>query len=216
VAAWTVAGGDPLSEYRAKRDFTRTAEPSGAGTPDPTAPTDALPDGVETGAFVVQQHDATRMHYDFRLEVGGVLKSWAVPRGPSLDPGQKRLAVPTEDHPLEYRHYEGTIPRGSYGAGPTLIWDHGTYVNVSHHQGRLMDMESALTKGHVSVWLRGEKLSGAWSLTRMEHTRDGKEAWLLVKQKDGGAEPGSDVTMDKPRSVVSGLTISEMKEHPPA
>ena len=216
MAAWIVAGSDPLSEYRAKRDFTRTAEPSGDAGADGAASGSGLPEDVETGAFVVQQHDATRMHYDFRLEVGGVLKSWAVPRGPSLDPAQKRLAVPTEDHPLEYRHYEGTIPKRSYGAGPTLVWDQGTYVNVSHHDGHLMDMAAALAKGHLSVWLQGEKLAGGWSLTRMEHTRDGKEAWLLVKQKDGGAEPGTDVTADKPRSVVSGLTIAEMKAQPPA
>jgi bifunctional non-homologous end joining protein LigD len=168
---------------------------------------------VESGAFVIQQHDARRMHYDFRIEVDGVLKSWAVPRGPSTDPTDKRLAVPTEDHPLEYANYEGVIPEGGYGAGPSLLWDRGDYVNISHDRhGRLLPMAAALSKGHVSIWLRGEKLVGGWSLTRIENSRDGKEAWLLVKRTDAAADASGDITVKMPRSVASGLTIDQLRQ----
>ncbi|HZU72900.1 MAG TPA: DNA polymerase ligase N-terminal domain-containing protein [Acidimicrobiales bacterium] len=205
---------EALAPYRAKRDFSRTDEPAGA--PEgaaPSGPADvALPEGVETGAFVVQEHDARRLHYDFRLEVDGVLKSWAVPRGPSTDPNAKRLAVPTEDHPLEYGGYEGVIPEGGYGAGPSLLWDRGTYINLSHDRtGAPVPMTAALAKGHLSVWLRGEKLVGGWSLTRIENSRDGKEAWLLVKRADAAADPDSDITVQRPRSVLSGLTLDDLR-----
>ncbi|HZT64538.1 MAG TPA: DNA polymerase ligase N-terminal domain-containing protein [Acidimicrobiales bacterium] len=209
--------GDGLEEYRRKRDFSETAEPSGEGdrgrppAPRPALPPD-LPEGVETGSFVVQQHGARRLHWDFRLEVGGVLKSWAVPRGPSTNPAEKRLAVPTEDHPLDYQHYEGVIPRGNYGAGPSLIWDRGTYVNISHdRRGRPVPMDKALAKGHVSVWLAGEKLAGGWSLTRIEgDSTAGKQAWLLVKRADPAADAERDIVEDSPRSVVSGRTLEEL------
>lgn len=214
----------PLDRYRAKRDFTRTDEPSGADGPGRTGapggpsgpgtgsepPPAALPPGSETGEFVIQLHDATRTHYDFRLEVGGVLRSWAVPRGPSYDPAEKRLAVPTEDHPFEYREYEGVIPEGSYGAGPSLIWDRGTYVNISHdRRGRLVPLARALEKGHASVWLQGRKLLGGWALTRIEE--GAKPAWLLVKRADAAADPEYDVVEAEPRSVVSGLTVEELR-----
>ena len=215
--------GDPLREYRRKRDFARTSEPA----PDPAAPAGApgesaagprgagdaaaLPPGVESGAYVVQQHAARRMHYDVRLEVGGVLKSWAVPKGPSTDPAEKRLAVPTEDHPLAYQHYEGVIPQGSYGAGPSLLWDRGRYVNISHHGGRPVPMAQALRDGHVSVWFQGEKLAGGYALTRIERSRDGREAWLLVKRADAAADAGRDITAELPRSVASGRTIEELR-----
>lgn len=206
-----MAGDEPLARYRSMRDFTRTDEPAGEASlrPAPSAP---LPEGVESGAFAIQQHDARRMHYDLRLEVDGVLKSWAVPKGPSTDPAEKRLAVPTEDHPMEYASYEGVIPEGGYGAGPSLLWDRGDYVNISHDRhGRLLPMATALAKGHVSIWFRGEKLVGGWSLTRIENSRDGKEAWLLVKRADAAADASLDITAERPRSVASGLTIDELR-----
>ncbi|HUZ44985.1 MAG TPA: DNA polymerase ligase N-terminal domain-containing protein [Acidimicrobiales bacterium] len=203
-----------LGEYRRKRDFEVTSEPAGA-TDDTPAPTGGipveLPEGIETGAFVIQQHDATRMHFDVRIEVGGVLRSWAVPKGPSYDPAVKRLAVPTEDHPLEYQHYEGVIPKGSYGGGPSLLWDRGSFVNISHDgRGRVVPLARALDKGHVSVWFRGQKLEGGWAFTRIEDRRSGGVTWLMVKRVDATADPERDVVTEMPRSVLSGLTVDEL------
>ena len=209
-----MAGTDPLERYRAKRDFDTTSEPSGRpAEPDaPPAGSGELPEGVETGVFCVQMHDATRLHWDVRLEVDGILRSWAVPRGPSYDPAVKRLAVPTEDHPMEYLDYEGNIPSGAYGGGPSLLWDKGTYVNISHdRQGRVVALVPALDKGHVSIWFQGEKLQGGWSLTRIQdRTRDGV-TWLMVKRADATADPDRDVVVESPRSVKSGLTVDELR-----
>ncbi|WP_292518585.1 DNA polymerase ligase N-terminal domain-containing protein [Methanoculleus sp.] len=192
-----MAGSDTLDEYRAKRDFARTPEPPGgreAAAADPI--------------FVIQKHDATTLHYDFRLEVDGVLKSWAVPKGPSTSPKEKRLAVPTEDHPLGYAGFEGVIPAGSYGAGTVLVWDRGTYQNLTQKSGREVGVAEALRQGHVSVWLEGERVRGGYALTRF---RTGKgEAWLLVKKDDPGAEPGRDPVATEPRSVISGRTLEEI------
>lgn len=206
---------DPLERYRSKRDFRRTSEPSGAGADDSSAPPaggPALPEGVESGVFCVQQHDATRLHWDVRVEVDGVLRSWAVPRGPSYDPAVKRLAVPTEDHPMEYLDYEGNIPSGAYGGGPSLLWDRGTYVNISHDsRGRVVPLARALEKGHASVWFQGEKLQGGWALTRIQDRSKGGVTWLLVKRADATADPGRDVVAELPRSVKSGLTVDELR-----
>ncbi|MCK8518830.1 DNA polymerase ligase N-terminal domain-containing protein [Methanoculleus sp. 7T] len=188
---------DTLDDYRGKRDFSRTPEPPGE-----RKGAAALP------LFVVQKHDATTLHYDFRLEVDGVLKSWAVPKGPSADPKEKRLAAPTEDHPLDYADFEGVIPEGSYGAGTVLVWDRGTYRNLTQKGGREVPVAEALTRGHVSVWLEGEKVRGGYALTRF---RTGKgEAWLLVKKDDAEADPSRDPVAAEPRSVVSGRTIEEI------
>jgi DNA ligase D-like protein (predicted 3'-phosphoesterase) len=153
-------------------------------------------------------HDATHLHYDFRLEADGVLKSWAVPKGPSLDPKQKRLAVPTEDHPLGYADFEGVIPEGSYGAGTVLVWDRGTYRNLTEQDGREIGVAEGLGRGHISVRLLGEKVRGGYALSRF---RTGKgEAWLLVKKDDAEADPGRDPVATEPRSVVSGRTLEEV------
>jgi DNA ligase D-like protein (predicted 3'-phosphoesterase) len=184
---------DQLETYRRKRDFGRTPEPEGAP---------ARAAQMTSGRFVVQKHAATRLHYDFRLEVDGVLKSWAVPKGPSYDPGQKRLAVPTEDHPLEYEGFEGVIPKGQYGAGTVIVWDRGTYRNLSP-----VPMGKALADGHATFWLDGQKLKGGWALTRFRTGED--EAWLLVKMADEAAEPTRDVT-DDDRSVLTGRTLAEV------
>jgi bifunctional non-homologous end joining protein LigD len=148
--------------------------------------------------FVVHKHQARRLHYDFRLEWDGVLLSWAVPKGPSLDPAVKRLAVPTEDHPLEYADFEGVIPEGEYGAGTVMIWDRGTWAPEAS------DVRAALAAGELKFTLAGEKLRGGWVLVR---TRRGD--WLLIKHRDAAAST-ADVTYTQPRSVVSGRTLAEI------
>ncbi len=138
-----------LEDYTAKRDFSRTPEPAGTGRRAAGAP-----------IFVVQKHDASHLHYDFRLEVDGVLKSWAIPKGPSTDPREKRLAVPTEDHPLEYAGFEGVIPAGEYGAGTVMVWDTGSFRNITEKKGAPVPLAEAVAHGHVKVWLEGQKLKG--------------------------------------------------------
>jgi len=186
-----------LKTYRAKRDFTRTPEPSGEG--EKARKCRGL-------SFVVQEHAARRLHYDFRLELDGVLLSWAVPKGPSLDPGQKRLAVRTEDHPLEYGGFEGVIPQGEYGAGPVLLWDRGTWEPEN-------DPHEGLRKGHLAFTLSGEKLRGRFHLVRTRGYPYGeRESWLLIKGHDEVASPTArDIVADLPRSVLSGRTIEEVR-----
>ena len=189
VPAGRAEGG--LGRYRAKRDFAKTSEPSGAGG-GPGAP------AADAGVYVVQKHHAGHLHYDLRLESDGVLKSWAVPKGPSLDPSEKRLAVEVEDHPLDYALFEGSIPEGEYGAGTVIVWDRGTYRPKGGES-----FEAMLEKGSVKVEIAGEKLRGGFALVR---TRFGgkKTNWLLIKEKDAEARPGSDITAEAPRSVLSG------------
>ena len=189
---------DPrLDKYLAKRHFAITTEPQGGSA------SEGLP------RFVIQQHDATRMHYDVRLEVEGVLVSWAVPRGPSMDPSEKRLAVMTEDHPMDYAGFEGHIPKGEYGGGPVIVWDAGLYHNLtSGRRGGVRPMREALDRGHVKVWLMGEKLQGAWALQR---TDEAKRQWLMVKVKDAAADPELDPVRDDPWSILSGRTVRELE-----
>ncbi len=145
-----------LREYRGKRDFERTREPQGRKGASEEAP-----------RFVVQIHDASTLHFDFRLQVDDVLKSWSVPKGPSDDPQDKRLAMPTEDHPLEYEEFEGVIPKGEYGGGTVIVWDHGTYEPLSHdRKGRPVDFGESIEHGHATFRLRGSKLHGEYALTR--------------------------------------------------
>ena len=193
-----------LQEYRKKRDFGRTPEPDEA-------------DGAGASAagrtFVVQKHAATRLHYDFRLELDGTLKSWAVPKGPSLDPSQRRLAVHVEDHPLSYGGFEGVIPQGEYGAGPVIVWDRGSWEPVDD------DPADAYDQGRLKFRLDGEKLSGVWNLVRMSgKAAEGDRNWLLIKENDEAAEPGSDSALvdDAPASVLSGSTIEEVERRPEA
>ncbi|MBP7146343.1 MAG: DNA ligase D [Acidobacteria bacterium] len=194
-----------LKEYQRKRDFRRTPEP--AGTPRRRAARRAP--AREPGLrFVVQKHDASRLHYDLRLEMEGVLKSWAVPKGPSLDPGVKRLAVHTEDHPLEYRHFEGTIPAGEYGAGTMIVWDRGRWFPEG-------DPVQAHEKGHLRFRLEGEKLTGGWHLVRTGRRGDPKDEknWLLFKDADDDARRSShaaEIVEQLPQSVSSGRTIEEL------
>jgi bifunctional non-homologous end joining protein LigD len=157
---------DLLKTYREKRNFHLTSEPQG---------------GIFTpgsGIFVVQEHRSRSLHYDLRLEVDGVLKSWAVPKGLSLDPRDKRLAIETEDHPVEYASFEGTIPEGQYGAGTVVVWDTGSYLNMTQKDGQETSMAQALHRGHAAFWLEGKKLKGGYAITRT------KRGWILVKMKD--------------------------------
>ena len=156
---------DRLKTYREKRNFSVTPEPSGERA------------ASYSQIFVVQEHSSRSLHYDLRLEVDGVLKSWAVPKGPSLDPRDKRLAIQTEDHPMEYASFEGTIPEGQYGAGTVILWDTGTYKNMTQKDGQEISMAQALHDGHASFWMEGKKLKGGYALTRT------KRGWILVKIK---------------------------------
>jgi DNA ligase D-like protein (predicted 3'-phosphoesterase) len=162
------------------------------------------------GRFVFQKHAATSLHYDFRLEAGGALKSWAVPKGPSTDPRDKRLAMPVEDHSLDYGDFEGVIPEGSYGAGAVIVWDTGEYHNLTEKDGEEVPIEQALENGHAVVWLEGRKLRGAWSLNRIASGED--ERWLLVKRRDGEADARRNPVSTEPESVLSGRTIEEVRE----
>lgn len=157
----------------------------------------------------MQRHDASTLHYDFRLEVDGVLKSWAVPKGPSPDPHQKRLATATEDHPLDYATFEGVIPEGSYGAGTVVVWDTGSYRNLTARRGRPVGMAEAIDAGHVKVWLDGEKLRGGYALTR-SHIR-GREQWLLVKVDDDQADRRRNPVRAQPESVLTGRTNADLR-----
>ena len=154
--------------------------------------------------FVIQKHAASSLHYDFRLEAGGTLKSWAVPKGPSTDPRDKRLAMPVEDHALEYGDFEGVIGEG-YGAGAVIVWDTGRYRNLGD-----VPIEEALGQGHATFWLEGQKLKGAWSLRRIAEGRD--ERWLLVKKRDEEADARRNPVSTQPESVVSGRTIEQVRE----
>jgi DNA ligase D-like protein (predicted 3'-phosphoesterase) len=177
-----------LAEYNRKRRFAITPEPPGR-----------MPSSRKASAlaFVVQKHRASHLHYDFRLEHEGAMLSWAVPKGPSLDPTVRRLAMQTEPHPMDYNQFEGVIPEGEYGGGTVMIWDHGTW------EPEVPDVTRALQKGDLKFRLRGKKLRGSWVLVR---TRD--RNWLLIKHRDAEASVASDLTVSKPRSVVSRRTMA--------
>ncbi|MFN2291362.1 MAG: DNA polymerase ligase N-terminal domain-containing protein [Anaerolineae bacterium] len=190
---------DKLQKYRDKRDFRRTPEPQGGGGSSSEKP-----------VFVLQKHDASRLHYDLRLEMDGVLKSWAVPKGPSTDPSQKRLAVPTEDHPLEYADFEGVIPQDEYGGGVMIVWDKGTYRNLQADKDDSRSMAESYEDGHIEIWLEGEKLSGGYALIRTGKEDDSR--WLLIKMKDDRADARRNPTSTEPKSVLSGRTLEEVRE----
>jgi DNA ligase D-like protein (predicted 3'-phosphoesterase) len=194
------ASDGDLEDYRSRRDLRRSAEPSGSGRAGDGEP-----------VFVVQRHDASSLHFDVRLQVGDVLASWAVPKGPSLDPRDKRLAHRTEDHPLEYADFEGVIGKGQYGAGSVVVWDTGTFENLTEDDGQPVDLADALENGHLKVRLHGEKLTGAFALTHT--TIGGDEAnWLLVKVDDEGADRRRKPASTQPESVLSGRTNEEVAE----
>ena len=198
-----------LEEYRRKRDFEKTAEPAGSDRKAGTLVSETGPPaGTTTGLlYVIQKHDASRLHYDFRLELDGVLLSWAIPKGPSLDPHDRHLAARTEDHPLEYGSFEGTIPEGEYGGGTVLLWDRGTWEPEG-------DPHEMLKKGDLKFALHGDKLKGSWVLVRMKPRpeRGDKEEWLLIKHRDEEAVDGGGqrILEDRPASVASGRTLEEI------
>ncbi len=193
-----------LKTYRKKRDFGKTTEPSGA---QKKITKTSITTKKREGTFVIQQHAARAMHYDVRLEIGGVLVSWAVPKGPSLNPAIKRLAVMTEDHPKEYAHFEGIIPEGQYGAGPVIIWDQGTYKNI-----RDTPMKTCLRQGQVEVFLKGKKLEGGFVFVRTDPATKEKSRWLLIKMRDEYAHARRNPVSSQPESVTTGKTIKNWQK----
>jgi bifunctional non-homologous end joining protein LigD len=190
-----------LAEYRRKRDFTRTAEPPGGDAPH-----------KQKLAFVIQKHAASHLHYDLRLELDGVMKSWAVPKGPSLDPMVKRLAMQVEDHPIEYNTFEGTIPKGEYGGGTVMLWDRGpyTYGGSDSQIDPVEGLRRGFQKGDFKFVLQGKRLRGSWVLVRTRRDERGKAQWLLIKHRDEHAAEGSDVTAEHQTSVATRRTMEEI------
>ncbi len=188
-----------LDDYRKRRDFRRTSEPGGEDGRRPSFASGDAP------VFVIQKHDASTLHYDLRLEVDGALKSWAVPKGPSTDPREKRLAIETEDHPVAYGDFEGVIPEGEYGAGTVLVWDAGSYENLTG-DGDTPPAE-ALRKGHFLFRLKGEKLRGGYALQRID---DDAGHWLLVKMDDEDADARRNPVSTEPDSVLSGRGLKQV------
>lgn len=192
-----------LRRYRDKRDPDRTPEPVDEVGDD-------APEGLERPVFVVQHHAASTEHYDLRLEHDGVLLSWAVPKGPSTDPSEKRLAVHVEDHPLGYADFEGTIPEEEYGGGSVIVWDLGTWENTTtDDDGRHVDVDDALDNGHLSFRVDAQKLGGGYALQRF---RPEKDQWLLIKRDDDAADARRNPTSTEPESVRSGHTVAEMAD----
>lgn len=184
-------------DYESKRDFSRTPEPRGG-----------RPSGGKAPIFVIQKHDASTLHYDFRIEVDGVLRSWAVPKGPSTDPREKRLAIPTEDHPLAYADFEGVIPEDQYGGGTVQVWDTGPYTNITEKDGEEVPLAKALADGHALIRLHGTKLTGGYALHRTGKDEDAR--WLLVKMDDDAADARRNPVSTEPKSVLSKRTIEEI------
>ncbi|MGE0010298.1 MAG: DNA polymerase ligase N-terminal domain-containing protein [Candidatus Babeliales bacterium] len=189
-----------LREYHKKRDFAVSPEPKGKVTSKRKSP-----------IFVIQKHDATSLHYDVRLEIDGVLVSWAVPKGPSLNPAIKHLAVMTEDHPMDYADFEGVIPKGEYGAGPVMVWDTGTYTNIKTKNGKLVPMHECLKQGHIEVFLEGSKINGAFSLVRT-HYQDNPKNWLLIKMKDEFSSAKKNPVNTQNKSVLTGRSMAQIKK----
>jgi bifunctional non-homologous end joining protein LigD len=188
-----------LAEYRRKRDFSKTGEPEGGGARD-----------AKKLQFVIQKHDASHLHYDLRLEQDGVMKSWAVPKGPSLDPSVKRLAMEVEDHPIEYNKFEGTIPQGEYGGGTVMLWDRGSYSYGGSDPDPIEGLRRGYQKGDFKFVLQGKRLRGSWVLVRTRRDPRNRAQWLLIKHRDKYAVPGSDVTAEQQTSVATGRTMEEI------
>jgi bifunctional non-homologous end joining protein LigD len=186
-----------LAEYRKKRDFTRTAEPRGGRRKR----------AVKL-AYVIQKHAASHLHFDLRLQLDGVMKSWAVPKGPSYDPSVKRLAMEVEDHPMEYNTFEGTIPKGQYGGGTVMLWDRGTYE--AEDGGGEESLRDGYERGDLKIVLHGERLQGGWVLVRIRRDEGGRRQWLLIKHRDEMATSKFDVVATVDTSVKSGRTMDEI------
>jgi bifunctional non-homologous end joining protein LigD len=193
-----------LEEYRKKRRFGVTPEPEGK-TPGARRRKKRL-------VYVIQKHRATALHYDFRLEWNGVMLSWAVPKGPSLDPAVKRLAMQVEDHPIEYNVFEGTIPQGEYGGGTVMVWDKGFYEYGGTDPDPTEALRLGYEKGDFKFVLKGKRLKGSWVLVRTRRGDPKRAQWLLIKHRDEFAEPGSDIVADVTTSAVTGRTMEEIAE----
>lgn len=202
AASIVIVGGlimscSSLRTYKAKRNFTVSPEPEG----NTVKKSDKHP------IFVIQKHDASHLHYDFRLEINGVLKSWAVPKGPSTNPADKRLAVETEDHPMEYATFEGVIPEGHYGAGPVIVWDTGTFDNIKEKDGKRVSLNQSYKNGQIEVDLHGKKLQGGYALIRT--TPADEKKWLLIKMRDEYADARRNPVKTQPESVLSKKVIED-------
>lgn len=189
---------DALLLYKNKRNFTISPEPQG----------NYMKKSSTDPIFVIQKHDASHLHYDFRLEINGVLKSWAVPKGPSTDPHDKRLAIETEDHPMDYATFEGVIPEGHYGAGSVIVWDNGTFSNIKEKDGTLIPLDECYKNGHIEVDLHGKKLQGGYALIRA--ISDDKKKWLLIKMRDEDADARRNPVSTQPESVISGQSVEKI------
>lgn len=191
--------GGALAEYQRKRDFSRTAEPRGA-------------EGKmgQKLAYVIQKHAASRLHFDLRLELDGVMKSWAVPKGPSLDPAVKRLAMEVEDHPIDYNKFEGTIPKGEYGGGTVMLWDRGTYHYGGDSDDAVEGLRAGYAKGDFKFVLNGKRLKGSWVLVRTRRGDPQRAQWLLIKHRDEFAVPGADVVAECQTSVATGRSMEQI------
>ncbi|MBC54620.1 MAG: DNA ligase [Gammaproteobacteria bacterium] len=183
------------SEYRKKRDTDNSGEPSGKQSGG----------GKGNNRFVIQKHDASQLHYDFRLEIDGTLKSWAVPKGPSTDTSEKRLAIEVEDHPLDYADFEGVIPAGEYGAGTVMAWDRGSYRNLRRKGDEALTMKESHAEGQIEVWLKGSKLQGGYVLKRFRNGK--KPQWLLIKMDDEEADGRRNPTSTENNSVKTGRDL---------
>lgn len=187
-------------KYKKKRDLESSPEPGSSGKKSSSG---------SNPIFVIQKHDSSNLHYDFRLEIDGTLKSWAVPKGPSTDPSEKRLAVPVEDHPMEYADFEGVIPEGHYGAGTVMIWDKGTYQNLKKGDGNTIPVEKCYENGRLEIFLEGEKISGGYALIRTNNMDDN---WLLIKMDDDHADARRNPTNTENKSVKTGRTLDEIQQ----
>ena len=193
-----------LKKYKKKRNLNESPEPKPA-----KATQSKKNKNTSKNIFVIQKHDASHLHYDFRLEIDGVLKSWAIPKGPSTDPHDKRLAIETEDHPMEYATFEGVIPEGHYGAGPVIVWDNGTFDNIKEKDGKPIPLPQCYKNGQIEVNLHGKKLQGGYALIRTA-TGDDKKKWLCIKMKDEFADARRNPISSEPKSAISGKTIEEI------
>lgn len=189
-------------DYKEKRDFDKTDEPKG----------DSEKSSGDEPIFVIQKHDATNLHYDLRIEIDGSLKSWSIPKGPSTDPAEKRMAIPTGDHPLEYADFEGTIPEEEYGGGTVMIWDKGTFKNIKKDEdGEPINLEKSYEQGTVEIYLKGKKLKGGYALVKMD-TGNMEGNWLFIKTDDDKADARRNPVNTEKKSVESGRTLKEIEK----
>jgi DNA ligase D-like protein (predicted 3'-phosphoesterase) len=188
-----------LEKYNQKRNQKKSPEPKGNSS------------NSNQPIFVIQKHDAQNLHYDFRLNIKGVLKSWAIPKGPTLNPDEKRLAIQTEDHPYEYKDFEGTIPKDQYGGGTVMIWDYGKYKNKSEKDDQNLDMEEAYKKGHIKIELNGKKMKGNFAMIRTDKESKEDAKWLFIKMDDDFADKRRKILKSEPHSAKTGKTLEDIE-----